>query len=788
MMSSIVLTRLRGLNKSKSYFYRILRMFLISQIPIIVISVGMYFYVRNSTMNDIVEYNHGVINSICTSIESSFSEIVQLSYSTVHNVDVIRNTNKYKNLSISDVSDLQTVTKYLSSIQSIKNNIDGLFIYSDQKELLLDNSGTYNCYSYFDKFYKYQLYSIDYWNDFIKNCDLNLCVLPTTELYTNSVGKLSYDSVKNVIPFVVSYKRIINLDAILVMNIDENYIHSIITSNKSTEHNEVVILNSNGSIVSRTGRVNMDQSSFAELKSIHEDDNKSNPGYRYVNLYGKKYAVFYKQTSFPDWTIFSLIPQSEFYGDANIVLRYLLLIDFMLILTCFTSAFVFSSRLFSPIHNLFKILYPAHNLNELSKNTSEIDLIKEKFRFLRSDNDNLNKNINEIAPLLREKFLQSFILYDNSFDNRELFLNLDKNDITDINRSYMLLAVVTLSYSRNYLNNMSDGEQCEIKTKVYDLIKSSIISRFTDTIFIKAGKDRFLLIVNSENKQMKHDFCGLVKDINSLLAYDTDCIKMIVAVGRVVDNLNLLPSVYKEISTSLEYLDLYSRECIFDIDSNSMITTLAPLIYSEEKVSNIILYGTAEKLKAVVDSIFKDNFSQCQPVLKVKRLLMMFSNTCEKLMLQYGIEIPLIEGFADAEDSIYFNIEETKQLSQQLMEKVRQSIQQGIPTKGNVLEKYIEQHYMDQELCLEKMASDLNISSNYLSRQFKEKVGQNFIDYLAAVRVEKAKVLLTNTCLSIEEICKKVGLSSRVTFNRMFNKIEGVSPNTYRNAEKPDNL
>ena len=86
-------------------------------------------------------------------------------------------------------------------------------------------------------------------------------------------------------------------------------------------------------------------------------------------------------------------------------------------------------------------------------------------------------------------------------------------------------------------------------------------------------------------------------------------------------------------------------------------------------------------------------------------------------------------------------------------------------------------------LSLDRMADDMKLNAAYLSRLFKEQTGRRSVALLP-VRMEKARELLVTTDISVEEIGRMVGVSSRSTFNRLFKKFVGVSPGTYRIIRK----
>jgi AraC-like DNA-binding protein len=93
--------------------------------------------------------------------------------------------------------------------------------------------------------------------------------------------------------------------------------------------------------------------------------------------------------------------------------------------------------------------------------------------------------------------------------------------------------------------------------------------------------------------------------------------------------------------------------------------------------------------------------------------------------------------------------------------------------------QYIEEH-QTEDLSLGEVAKAVNTSTFYFCKMFKKHTGINFTDYLSRVRIEKAKNLLLNPNLRISEVAFEVGFQSLTHFNRVFKKVVGESPTTYR--------
>lgn len=96
---------------------------------------------------------------------------------------------------------------------------------------------------------------------------------------------------------------------------------------------------------------------------------------------------------------------------------------------------------------------------------------------------------------------------------------------------------------------------------------------------------------------------------------------------------------------------------------------------------------------------------------------------------------------------------------------------------------YIEQHYQE-DISLQHIAEQFYLSREYISRRFKQEMKENISDYITRLRIEKAKLLLHNPQLKINEIAELVGYRDEKYFSKVFKKIVGRSPNQYRKSKQ----
>ena len=106
----------------------------------------------------------------------------------------------------------------------------------------------------------------------------------------------------------------------------------------------------------------------------------------------------------------------------------------------------------------------------------------------------------------------------------------------------------------------------------------------------------------------------------------------------------------------------------------------------------------------------------------------------------------------------------------------------------DIVNKYVHEH-LNEQLSLEKVASQVFMSPVYFSAYFKDKTGKKFLDYLTSVRMEKAAELIMDeeTPMSILDICDVIGYNYKGYFFKKFKEYFGVTPAQYKNARKEEN-
>jgi YesN/AraC family two-component response regulator len=159
---------------------------------------------------------------------------------------------------------------------------------------------------------------------------------------------------------------------------------------------------------------------------------------------------------------------------------------------------------------------------------------------------------------------------------------------------------------------------------------------------------------------------------------------------------------------------------------------------------NLLKFGTEVDLKRLEEAFFQTRVVSKKQYEAILRLLTIFAQHLSSLSNQLTVQEANSENPAIARARVY------------------------------IADQFAE------ELSLEQVAKQVNMSAFYFCKMFKKATGITFTDYLARIRIEKVKNLLLNPNKRISEAAYEVGFQSLSQFNRVFRRIAGEAPTAYR--------
>ena len=255
------------------------------------------------------------------------------------------------------------------------------------------------------------------------------------------------------------------------------------------------------------------------------------------------------------------------------------------------------------------------------------------------------------------------------------------------------------------------------------------------------------------------------------------------SIGRLQDSMKSYNEALKALlqtDGSVAHVDDVPITC--DYEENYPVETEHE-IFEETKKGNV------DALCTVVNRYFDwmmENYGSCEYDIKLK--VLEFVLRAETISYNAGGRtyrfrsrqdyLPAITGMTDMEMVRGWFIDKMSQAAREVSDNMATQ-------SGGVISQakaYILANYQ-KEISLDDVSRAVDISPYYFSKIFKEETGQNFIEYLTAIRMEKAKELLTGSGLSMKEICAQVGYADPNYFSRTFKKNVGLTPTEYKEQQ-----
>ncbi len=265
-------------------------------------------------------------------------------------------------------------------------------------------------------------------------------------------------------------------------------------------------------------------------------------------------------------------------------------------------------------------------------------------------------------------------------------------------------------------------------------------------------------------------------------------------IGKPVNRLRELPTSFESASHAFAQRYLMKESRI--LDSNAMeqnirlekeefdIQNIDPKELQKDRIREFLKLGNKEEVVYFVDEFFKRQGINALKSTIFRQYIVMDVYFCVAAFLE---ELQM-----DREELAAFNVnEEMLQSREHAIEYVTRIIERAVELReknasnryGTIVDqvkKYIEEHYEEEELSLNLLASTVNFSPNHLSMIFSQQTGQTFIKYLTDYRMNKAKELLRGTGKRSSEISLEVGYRDPHYFSYLFKKTQGMTPTQYR--------
>lgn len=231
--------------------------------------------------------------------------------------------------------------------------------------------------------------------------------------------------------------------------------------------------------------------------------------------------------------------------------------------------------------------------------------------------------------------------------------------------------------------------------------------------------------------------------------------------------------------------DVPPKTAYFDIPCESALS-VAELQAGFEQINSLLFRNELEEMERQIRWIFSGLSPEVLSISQWKGILSGF--LCD-MMEKNEIMIRIVARYKLTENDFSAQVKNQPTASQLLIKliEILRTYSSDLVEHQKVKEDMIVRQA--QEFIRNNYAKNINLAEiakrsflhpNYFSALFKKKTGVTIRDYILQVRMAKAKELMENPELKLQDIAIAVGYEDQAHFNRAFKNITGVSPSQYR--------
>ena len=272
-------------------------------------------------------------------------------------------------------------------------------------------------------------------------------------------------------------------------------------------------------------------------------------------------------------------------------------------------------------------------------------------------------------------------------------------------------------------------------------------------------------------------------------------------IGNVVHRIGDIQTSYKEAARAFSsrfFMDANqiadSAEMVkvqMEQDGKIDVSKMLSKKREHELVERFLKNGTTEEVDSFLDELFQNIGEQnCKSLLYRQYVVMDLFFCASDFLGNLEIDIENLPEECRDINQIVEKAEDAENLRYQIENLFTETMQlrDGHSKKkySELLEDakaFIDENYKHDEMSLNTVAAQVNISPSYFSTIFSSEMGQTFVEYLTHVRLEKAKELLMCSNMRTAEIGYEVGYKDSHYFIYIFKKVVGCSPKEYRNRK-----
>ncbi|MEF2245080.1 helix-turn-helix domain-containing protein [Paenibacillus sp. IITD108] len=739
---------------------------------------GIFAYHKTSELveSEAMKNNLAVLNQTRSILDRRFSEIEMIAHQLANDTKVVSFQHVREPYSGTNPYKLLLTEKALLDYRLTNHFLIDYFLVFKKSDMVISPSKVYGLRQFYEMQFNYENMTAEEWSASILNGYHYRTYIPAQRAVYE---KKQY----SVVSYVQSFgNRSLYGGAVVVM-IDNDQIQALLRELDIQQGGFAYIADQEGRIISYVSSDPefVPEPMVAQGAAPHAE----------LIMNGQKMLVTQTTSSFNGWTFVSAQPLQVVLQKVNYLKQLTWVIFITALIVGLLIAGFFAYRHSRPWQRLLGALALPQPLDQdapLPKNP--MDVIQHSVMRLIHNNELLQERLEKQLPMLKNAFFDR-LLKGQFHARRDIEVTMSHLGIQWNHR----FSVVAILHVNTYAGDYSEDVLMELDIKklaIHELIQKAY-SRSIFTQDMDVNKIALLMNIDAETADAcKAKLRSQLLDLHHQLTSNFHIRAWMVIGGEVEDIVDISRS-YEEASLAANYGG-WNEDCpvIFQHELSMQLETYYFPTDVETRLLNLVKSGNQSETKKLLEHIEEKNeerqLSYAMKKMLVHELSAALLKCCDMLGMEKGglaaeleLSIKMMEQMQPPEEAL----ENLSAAFCQVTQKIDCRKKSHNDELKDEMLKYIVDNYMRSELSLSMLSTVFQTSEAYISYFFKEQTGENFSEYVEKVRMSKAKSLLTDSELSINEIANWVGYYSLNTFSRAFKRANGMSATQYRRSMQP---
>lgn len=565
-----------------------------------------------------------------------------------------------------------------------------------------------------------------------------------------------------------------NSDLIIAIDVKESAVNGIIRNMMPSQYESTFILDRWGRMINGSDKDTSGLQSDFDFSIAKVTESGADAGSFLDKIGSIAYVVSYQTLPSTGWKMYSAMPSSFFYEKSLVVQKLTLGICLLALLLGTLLSGILAGVNYSPIKRL------AMKIKDLTGHTpepatNEYRMIDSAFTRLSDKVSSLEETLQATGPIIKRNVVMNIL--HNDFTRETLAKELPCLGISREFKHYCCL----LLNSGGAIAALSSGDMQVVMQRM--IARLEAVCPPESRIIAEELPDKKIAVILCAREASD----ALLEQFSRLVLSESkqQHLELQLSWGSWVRRMADVHISYNEARTLIKYayflpevsilkdLRLLERENSLDEIPQSVLARFREKLHARQ------LHEIETAVKQLVTAMREGMYPADYCHFVLANIVFVYSDYLKSVRYT-----PPVQGHLDLYNQ-YIELRNIHDFRDWLVDSAaafihhteKRNSERAVSTIESA-KQYIERH-LSEDLSLEAVSAKVFISPKYLSKLFKEELGVTYTDYVTGRRMERARALIENNNMTVEQIASTVGYGTAAYFIKRFKETYGCTPGNY---------